>query len=192
MTSPEINDLIITIGSQLLIVGSGLIAAYFKLRSEVQSKIAEVKNHTDVTLQKLNGMLSYVIHSFDRPAWIKIATQRQDGQIEFRMLELNELYSETFGISRNDYIGKTDLEAGWDKRTADQMRSHDLSVWASGESATITEVINGKRLRFRKIRVQSANSALKGIMCYSVDSMEPENCPHHQKNLLVDKCTVTA
>jgi len=170
MTSPELNDIIITVASQLLIVGTGLIAAYFKLRSEVQAKISEVKTHTDVTLQKLNGMLTYVIHSFDRPAWIKIATQRQDGEVEFRMLELNDLYTETFGISRHDYLGKTDLEVGWDKATSERMRNHDLQVWASGEPATFEEQVSGNNLKFRKIRVQSPNGTLKGVMGYCVNS----------------------
>lgn len=168
MTTPEIQDLIITVSSQLLIVGTGLITAYYKLRSQVQNKIKEVKNHTDVTLQKLNGMLTYVIHSFDRPAWIKIATHRSDGEIEFRMLELNNLYTDNFGISRHEYIGKTDLEAGWDKQTSDKMLANDLLVWGSGDPITFTEIIGGKEVKFRKIRVQSPNGVLKGVMGYCV------------------------
>jgi len=169
MSYPEIKELIIIVGSQIVVVGAGLMAAYFKLKSEVQTKIGEVKTHTDVTLQKLNGMLTYVIHSFDRPAWIKIATHRTDGEIEFRMLELNDLYTETFGISRHDYIGKTDLEAGWDKATSDRMRANDLSVWASGDPMTFTELVCGKEIKFRKIRVQSPNGVLKGVMGYTVN-----------------------
>lgn len=169
MTSPEINDLVITVASQLLIVGTGLMAAYFKLRSEVKTRINEVKSHTDVTLQKLNGMLTYVIHSFDRPAWIKIASIRADGEVEFRMLELNDLYTETFGISRHDYLGKTDLEVGWDRATAEKMRHNDLHIWASGVPETFCESINGKDLKFRKIRLQSPNGVLKGVMGYMID-----------------------
>jgi hypothetical protein len=181
MTPPEIQELVVTIASQILIVGTGLLAAYFKLRSEVQAKIQEVKTHTDVTLQKLNGMLTYVIHSFDRPAWIKIASIRADGEIEFRMLELNDLYTESFDISRHEYLGKTDLEAGWDKIEADKMRTNDLHVWSSGQPTTFVEVVGGKPLRFRKIRVQSADGRLKGVMGYAVECEEPQSCPFHKK-----------
>lgn len=175
MSYPEIKELIIIIGSQIVVVGTGLLAAYFKLKSEVQTKITEVKTHTDVTLQKLNGMLTYVIHSFDRPAWIKIATQRSDGEVEFRMMELNDLYTESFDITRHEYLGKTDLEAGWDKVEADKMRENDLHVWASGVPTTFVEVVGGKPLKFRKIRVQSADGRLKGVMGYAVECEESKN-----------------
>jgi hypothetical protein len=129
-------------------------------------------------VQKLNGMLTYVIHSFDRPAWLKVARMRGDGEIEFRMMEMNEAYASTYGIARHEYLGKTDLEAGWDKRTADAFRAHDLSVWASGEPSTFVESIGSKPLRFRKLRVVSPyNNELKGIFGYAVDCHDPENCP---------------
>ena len=183
MTQAEITQIIVNAGSQLLVVGTGLIAAYFQIRSKLDTRMSELKNHTDVTLQRLNGMLTYVIHSFDRPAWIKVARTRIDGEVEFRMLEINELYAAKFGIPRQSYLGKTDLEAGWDRKVADQFRSHDLSVWASGEPMTFTEMVNGQLTRFRKIRVQSPDGELKGVMGYAVDCQSPESCPYHPQSI---------
>ena len=112
--------------------------------------VSNVMQQTDVALLRLNGMLSYLIHSFDRPAWLKVATLDDNGDTVFRMLEMNELYSEVFGIPRKRYINKTDLEAGWDQKTSAAFRAHDLLVWASGEPQTIVETINGVPQRFRK------------------------------------------
>lgn len=181
MTTPEIEKLIILVSSQLIVVGTGLLAAYYKLRNNFSNQIGDMKNHTDVTLQRLNGMLTYVIHSFDRPAWVKVARTRTDGETEFRMLEVNELYASKFGIPRQDHLGKTDLEAGWDKHTADGFRAQDLAVWASGEPMTFTEDIAGTKTRFRKIRVQSPNGELKGVMGYAVDCQTPESCPTYTR-----------
>ena len=173
MSPSEIHDLIITLGSQILIIGTGLITVYYKMRAQVDKKLTEVKNHTDVSVQKLNGMLTYVIHSFDRPAWIKVATKGTNGETEFRMLEMNDLYAESYGIKRSDYIGKTDLEAGWDKSSADEFRAHDLMVWASGQASSFEEPVRKGSKRFRKIRLSSLNGEVKGIMAYAVDPEDP-------------------
>jgi hypothetical protein len=176
MDLPTYNELIVIIGSQVLIVGTGLITAFFKIKGEFLKKVREVKIHTDISVQRLNGMLSYVINSFDQPAWIKMAHTREDGQIEFRMLELNQAYCDEFDFDRIDFVGKTDLEAGWEKKMADQFRRNDLSVWASGETQTFTEEVKGKKRRFRKLRVQSSDGTKKGVMGYEVfaDPDHPE------------------
>jgi len=165
----ELKDIIEVVGSQLLIVGTGLIITYFKVRSQFNKKIQEVKTHTAISVQKLNGMLSYVINSFDRPAWIKVAHTRADGEIEFRILDVNNVYCEEFNFSQNECLGKTDLEMGWDSNSANLFRKHDLSVWASGETETFAETVNGKNRFFRKLRVQSADGMVKGVMGYEVD-----------------------
>jgi hypothetical protein len=155
-----------------------LMAAWFKFRTALVVHTSEIKHHSDVAVQKLNGMLTYVIHSFDRPAWVKVAHQTSTS-IEFRMLEVNHLYTDIFGIERMDYLGKTDLEAGWDKKTADKFHSHDLQVWATGEPQTFTEEYNGKKTKFRKLRVMSGDGKTKGIMGYAVDIYEESE--HREK-----------
>ena len=181
MTLPEIKDLIEAIGAQTVIVGSGLMVAYFKLKKQFNDKIQEVKTHTSISVQKLNGMLSYVVNSFDRPAWIKVAHLRDDGEIEFRMLEVNDAYTQAFGIERKYYLGKTDLEAGWSKEASDLFRKHDLAVWASGEPETFIEPYSGSDMRFRKIRLQTSDGSLKGVMGYAVECNSPKTCPYWTK-----------
>ncbi len=174
MDSGQITELVVSIGGQL----SALLFTYFKLKGRFDNKINEIKQHTNISVQRLNGMLFSVINSFDRPAWIKVAQVRSDGEVEFRMMEVNEAYCSTYGLDRKDYIGKTDLEVGWDKATADLFRKHDLSVWASGEAETFDETIQGKKMRFRKIRIQSNDGMSKGIMGYAIDCTDPTVCPY--------------
>lgn len=188
MTGPEIERIITVFFAQAALFCSIAIPLYFKnkaarkasdkaIRDTIVSQIEEVKRHNDMSMQKLNGMLTYLIHSFGRPAWLKVARQGPNGDIEFRMLEVNDDYASTYGISRMDYIGKTDLEAGWPYHAAHQFRQHDLAVWASGEPMTIEENVGGVAVRFRKVRVQSSDGQLKGIFAYCVDCGEPSHCP---------------
>lgn len=169
MSLADLKDIIESVGSQILVVGTGLMVAYFKVKSQFDKKIQEVKTHTAISIQKLNGMLSYVINSFDRPAWIKVANVRADGEIEFRILDVNKVYCDEFGFSEEECIGKTDFEMGWDSISANSFRKHDLSVWASGETETFIEVVRGKSRFFRKLRVQSQDGMVKGVMGYEVD-----------------------
>ena len=161
---------------------SAVLLGYFKLKSQLARSSADVKNHADVCIQKLNGTLTNVINSFDRPCWVKTAIQNsQTGQVEFRMLEVNEPYCEAFGIKRQDYLGKTDLEAGWNKKMADEFYQHDLQVWASGEPQSFVEKVNGADMRFRKVRVQTPDGRKKGVMGYGIDCGNPDGCPVYAK-----------
>lgn len=169
------KELIIICGA-IFVQFLSLAAVWWKFRTEIANNTKDIRHHTDISVQKLNGMLTYVVHSFDRPAWIKLARETDQG-IEFRMLEVNQEYTDIFGIARTDYIGRTDLEAGWHKEEADRFYEHDLMVWASGESQTFVELVNGKPMRFRKIRVQTADGKKKGIMSYAVGCDDFLNCP---------------
>lgn len=165
----------------ILVVGTivtnfiALGIAWFKLKTAVHTMSQEVKEHTDVAVQKLNGMLTYFIHSADRPMWIK-AVKLENGKPVFRMLEVNNEYAQLFGIKRSDYIGKTDLEAGWDRETSDMFYQNDLAVWASGNPHTFTEVIEGKTMRFRKLLLQTPDGNKKGVMGYAVDYNDLDGC----------------
>jgi len=174
LSVPSLTAISVAIGSmltQLFIMG----AAWFKFKSEIRNRTNEIKYHADISVQKLNGMLTSVIMSFDRPAWIKIAEIEKDGSVKFRMLEMNDFFGEMHGIKRGDYIGKTDLEAGITKELADVFYQHDISVYASGETKTVLEKINGKNLRFRKIRIVSpSNNKIKGVMGYAIDCEDPK------------------
>jgi hypothetical protein len=149
-----------------------LLAAWVKFKTTLLTTTEDIKNHSDITVQKLNGMLTYVIQSFDRPAWVKVARE-ENGEIHFRMLEVNDKYTELSGIHRKNYIGRTDLEAGWNHETAKIFHDHDLSVWASGNSKTFDEEIYGTKRKFRRIRIQTNDGTLKGIMCYEIGEDMP-------------------
>lgn len=167
---------ITTIGAAILVNLGVLYTAWRKFKAELHQKTEEIKTHTDITVQKLNGMLSYVIHSFDRPCWIKVASEER-GETVFRMLEVNQAYHDAFGIPRANYIGRTDLEAGWTHETAEAFHRNDLVVWATGEPTTFLENVNGQTLRIRKLRLQTMDGKLKGILGYTVDCADPEHCP---------------
>lgn len=129
------------------------------------------RNFTDTTIKSLNGTASAIVHSFPGPCWIKLASADSQGNVEFIMHELNGKYEEEYGLKRIDYLGKTDLEAGWPKDVADQFKNHDLQVWATGESATFEEEINDKVVRFHKVRLEGPNGLVKGVMGYQLDDL---------------------
>lgn len=172
----------------ILTAAAGVIAAWLKnrsamlkvqeeIRDELRKTSTEIRNHTDSSVAKLNGMLRYMINSMDRPCWLKLACQ-EHGKTVFRMLELNDLYTDSFGFTRNEAIGKTDLEAGVDHDTAQRFYDHDLMVWASGEPQTFDEEINGVVRRFHKMRVQTDDGVTKGILGFAADTTPCPDCPH--------------
>lgn len=133
---------------------------------------------TDVSLRRLNGTVTAIIHSWPGPAWIKAAST-ENGTTVFRMMELNGAYEKVCGISRINHIGKTDLEAGWDHERAEEFRRHDLMVWASGESEVVTEPRLGaddKVETFIKIRLTSQDGQVKGIMGLSMSGVRAYSC----------------
>lgn len=146
-----------------------LLVGWLRFKSELSRKTAEIKTHTDVTVTKLNGVLRYLIHSMDRPCWLKMAYM-ENGKLVFRMLEVNHHYEAKYGISRQNYIGKTDLEAGWNRDIARRIYKNDLLVWSSGEPQTVIEKTNQGEAAFYKIRVQSDTGELKGIFGFEVFS----------------------
>jgi hypothetical protein len=151
-----------------------LAAAWVKFRTVMLVVSKDIKNHTDISVQKLNGMLSYFMHSAERPMWIKRAVI-EEGKITFRMLEMNRQYSNLFGIQRIDYIGKTDLEAGWPKEAADAFYAHDLKVWATGHAETYSELVHGEPTRFRKMLLETPDGTKKGVMGYAIDAGDWKN-----------------
>jgi len=155
---------------QLLTVISLVIGVYVALKREVRREGAEVKKHTDVSVRKLNGLnVESLIHSMDRPAWVKVAVSEAGGPVEFRMLTMNRQYERAFGKTRDQYLGRTDREAGWDAATCAQFYDHDLYIWQTGQPSTVVEVCDGIPYRFRKVRVSTPDGIPKGILGFSVE-----------------------
>lgn len=160
---------------------AALVYGYNRLSKKLEAQTKEIKTHTDVSINRMNGTLAAVVHSFDRPCWIKMAVTDRAGNVEFRMLELNSLYERAYKVRREDYIGKTDAEVGWPKETARGFYEHDVMVWSSGEAQTVEERIDGRLVRFRRLRLISRDGLVKGVLGYQVDCIDPQNCPFHTK-----------
>jgi hypothetical protein len=159
-----ITTVITTLGAVIV----AYLPFYFQIKKHIDKKTEETKMHSDISVQKLNGLLTSVIHSFDRPCWLKIAVPDRNGNIEFRMSEVNDLYTQTFGIKRSQYIGRTDLEAGHNYEDAKRFYTHDMAVYASGAPETFTEKIKGVEMKFRKIRISAPDGKLKGVFGYQI------------------------
>lgn len=141
--------------------------AMLSTQRETEGELLQLRHHVDSTVQKLNGTATYMIHSWPGPAWMKRAVT-EHGQVVFRMQEVNENYCNTYGFSRMDYIGKTDLEAGWEKVEADRFLDHDLKVWASGKPEVFLENTKNGPQKFLKLRLVSPNGEMKGVMGYGL------------------------
>lgn len=170
------TETIVTVIGAIIIQALTVAAAYWRFRNQLHSVKDEVKSHTDASILKLNGMLSYFLAGMDRPAWIKLAKEEK-GEIKFVMVEINDHYADIFGIPRKDYIGRTDLEAGWPKEIADKFHENDLMVWATGKPQTFVEDVQGRKMEFRKVRLESPEGGAKGIMGYSVEPYTPSRIP---------------
>lgn len=67
--------------------------------------------------------LAAFVQSVPLPAWVK----DKNGM----MLYINEHYTRAYGVSPQDYIGRTDAEV-WGRETAERFRANDLAVMESG------------------------------------------------------------
>lgn len=168
MSTEHIINILVPIAVQVLATLGVVIAAVVRLMGHIDRRQRETHIATDLAVKKLNGSLRYLINAFDRPAWIKIGTKEPDGTINFRMFEVNNAYQRVFGIPRLHYIGKTDLEAGWDQETAKRFYAHDLQVWATGEPQTFREQIGGVQMSFHKMRWANEDMSVIGVFGYPV------------------------
>lgn len=169
LPSDVLAALITTFGSITVGIISAIALVYNKIIKHIDKKSEEQRVFSDMSVQKLNGLLTSVIHSFDRPAWLKIAVEKEDGEIEFRMSEINDAYTKLFGITRLQYLGRTDLEVGHKFQDAKRFKEHDLMVWASGTPQTFKEMVNDEELIFRKVRLTTLDGKTKGIFGYQVN-----------------------
>ena len=153
-----------------------ILLVFFAVRwlsSQISTSVEQTKAHTTQLANKLSGMVPTLIHSMDRPAWVKVAsTNPISGHIEFRMYECNDAFAKVFRISREEIMGKTDFEMPWDLEVARKFYDNDLEVYSTGEPATYKEITaNGREVRVRKLRLQDATGRVKGVMGYGIECM---------------------
>jgi hypothetical protein len=145
------------------------------ITTTVKQEIEKQNKFIDSSLKTLNGTASAIIASYPAPCWVKLAHKMPDGKIEFRMMDLNFHYEVMFGKHRLEYVGKTDLEAGWSQEESDDFYVHDLLVYNDGKPRDFIEKITiddkQREVVFRKIRLQYANGEVKGIMGYMYEGL---------------------
>lgn len=155
-----------------LVLGAvGLL--FVRIMREIRTLIPRVvgealieQNHfIDQSVRKMNGGLLAVLNSFEGPCWIRSASVNSMGLVEFRMQDMNGHAERAFGIDRIAYIGKTDVEAGRNRDEAMAASDADSTVWASGVPRTFIEKIGGTEYRVRRLRVESRDNVIKGVMC---------------------------
>jgi len=141
-----------------------IVITHFLQQRLIKREARSARIFTDTTLRRLNGTVTAIVHSWPGPAWIKMAHD-ENGDVVFRMMEINAAGERAAGVSRLAYIGKTDLEAGCPHTMANELRQHDLMVWASGEATIFSETdAHGETGKFVKIRITSPDGQCKGIM----------------------------
>lgn len=185
-TPTEVRELILILFAQL----SAILVLYFKFKKEAEKRAASVKEEVRqatkdikasnaVTAREVNGMLRSIIDSVGVPAWVKIAIVSEEGNVSFRMLHLNREFEDIFNIRAEDYCAKTDHEI-WPKDIADTFYTNDLEVFATGVPHNFSEIVNGKVMRFRKVRVSDRETGkIKGIYGHAIDCADPAHCPVH-------------
>ena len=160
-----------TLGNMLMGIAAvltqlvGMLALYLTWKRDLKKQ----NQFIDHSVRKLNGIASAIIQSFESPAWLKACVLKEDGTTEFRIVETNSEFEQRFNLDRLESVGKTDLEAGWSRPAAYEFLRGDLQVWSTGIACTLVHDVDGRRLSVRRVRVQSDDGDLKGVMCYVVD-----------------------
>jgi len=84
-------------------------------------------------LESVERVFDMFLHQCPFVIWCKDCTEG-DG----RMLFISDMYSDVFGVSEADYVGKTDKEV-WPETIAALFRSQDMQVINTGEPVYMIE-----------------------------------------------------
>lgn len=101
-----------------------ILLDFRKVTADLQSKYNSVSTPIEI-------LASYITH-LPLPAWIKAA----DG----KMMAINEKYTETYGITMNQYNSNIDAK-NWGDPTAKRFKKHDDAVLATHEEVFAYEEI---------------------------------------------------
>jgi len=169
-----------------ILTGIVVVLSYIGIIHNNKKHGQDTRHYIEHQLKSLNGTARAIIHSWPGPCWLKTAKD-ENGEVIFRMTDLNSSYSDSFRIDRLHYIGRTDLEAGHTRENAHQYRNNDLMVWASGKPKVFDEPnADGVMCKFLKVRLVSESGQLRGVMGFGMDTKvwcSPEGCDEVQKIL---------
>lgn len=102
----------------------------------VEEKVEKVTDNT-----KINGWLEALIMSAPFPMWVKIPYDKPEGGVGFKMLYVNQQYTEWFGVPNSRYAGRTDFEV-WPKDVAIAYEKHDAMVYTTRRDQRFLEPIS--------------------------------------------------
>ena len=120
-----------------------------KLLQEDNKRLREREESNSIEIDKLKIsvsnlqnkiiLLESTTNEMPFPMWLK--------DRDLVMLSVNTKYSEVFGVSADQYVGKTDFEV-WDEKTAQEFRTNDERVLFGGLVFYGTEnvTVNGKKI----------------------------------------------
>ncbi|MEY4718676.1 MAG: hypothetical protein RL563_1294, partial [Pseudomonadota bacterium] len=125
--------------------------------------IRMIGTHTDITQQRLTldalrdseAMLNLFLNHNPIIAWVKDA--------EGRYVYINSTYEQRFGVSLQDWIGKTDFDT-WPESVAREFQANDQAVLQSGEPSEVVEQTfekSGKPVFWRNFKFPFQNQAGK-------------------------------
>jgi hypothetical protein len=146
-----------------------------KLQAQVSQISRDAKTNNDdlryelkTGLVKLNGGLVHFLDGLPFPAWLKQEVVIDKGlpteHVEFRMVHLNERYTESFGKTLGAYQGRTDYEI-WPEDVAQEFFANDYSVLTSGREDVFTEQvkIGNENVLGTFIKLPVVNGKLRGV-----------------------------
>ena len=146
-------------------------ALYVKTKFDMRKICNEIKHHSDVTMKKFNGTLTYMFSDMPCPMYAKEAVLKNGG-VEFRYLELNDKYAKRFGFTREQCLGKTDVEIGLPKHIADEAYQRNLRVWSTKTQEPYIKIFpDGAREVFRQGTFSNDQGEVMGLVGFGVSCM---------------------
>lgn len=129
----QIGTAVATIG-----VAYALVRKATKDAREDQRKDNErLRHETRAQVAQANGMPLQMLESSPHPEWAK--------GVDGRMRYINFAYEQAFGIRRDEYVGRLDIEV-WDRETALTFSKHDSDVLREKRMIEFVEQVPINRL----------------------------------------------
>ena len=88
----------------------------------------------------VSATLKEYLDGIPYPAWVKVAEEGASGPI-FKMWHINRRYEDVFGVTKGNYVGKTDYQI-WPETLADEYYKNDLSVFLRADSRCLLENVS--------------------------------------------------
>ena len=123
------------------LISAALISVYWMIRREIvngrrgheetleQAASSIEEAAAAIAPKKLNGFLEDFFRKMPYPAWIKVVEEGTEGGTpRFVMQYINKAYEDWFGITAEEYVGKTDMEV-WGLRVGQAYYENDLAIF---------------------------------------------------------------